>query len=86
MVFFLRAIKYIFIFHHFTTMRVERTHLSYYIGNHSGCWWPGDTRSKGINNHDIDIFLPEYSGFSSAKLLIINPGDSLVLFSWQACL
>ena len=22
-----------------------------------GCWWPGDTRSHGINNHGINLVL-----------------------------
>ena len=26
-----------------------------------GCWWPGDASRQDINNHDIDLFLQEYS-------------------------
>ena len=30
-------------------------HISHTVQYH-GCWWPGDARSQGINNHDIDLF------------------------------
>ena len=35
-----------------------------------GCWWPGDARSQGISNHDIDLFLSEYSSFRAVRVKI----------------
>ena len=37
-----------------------------------GCWWPGDTRSQGINNHCIDTACPKYSGIQHPKWLTLN--------------
>ena len=32
-----------------------------------GCWWPGDSRSQGINSHGIVLVLPEYSSLSTRR-------------------
>ena len=35
-------------------------------GQYQGCWWPGDAKSQGISNHDIDLVITEYS-FSTRR-------------------
>ena len=37
-------------------------------GQYHGWWSPGDTGSRGINNKDIDLVLPEYSGLSTTRV------------------
>ena len=34
---------------------MEDKDLSILHSQYYGCWWPSDTRSQGINNHDIDL-------------------------------
>ena len=32
-----------------------------------GCWWPGDSRSQGINSHGIVLVLTDYSGLNTTR-------------------
>ena len=40
---------------------------SLYIQYH-GCRWPGDERSQGISNYDIDLVKPSYIGPCTLKV------------------
>ena len=60
----LKEYKHIYIRHYSTfdmTQVVEilpplrQQHSQYH-----GCWWPGNARSQGISNHDIDEVEPDY--------------------------
>ena len=44
--------------------RVRQGHA---YSTHHGCWWPGDTRSQGISNNDIELIKPEITRFPHAK-------------------
>ena len=33
-----------------------------------GCWWPGDARSQGINNRDIDLLKPGQFGLRTLRV------------------
>ena len=35
-----------------------------------GCWWPGITRSQGINSQCIDLVCQEYFGFSTTRVRV----------------
>ena len=63
--------KNTYIFYHFMTLLWYRYLKSFLMENrdlfiihshHCGCWWPGDTRSKGISSYSIDTVLSKYSG------------------------
>ena len=38
------------------------------IGQYHGGWWPEDKRNQCTNSHDINVVIPEYSGFKMSIL------------------
>ena len=38
----------------------QHEYLPILDSQYHGCWCPGDARSQGINNNDIDYVEPEY--------------------------
>ena len=62
----------------FKTKKKHPISLSQYYG----CWWPGDTRSQGINSHCIDLVLPKYSGFSTRRLTSGDTGNDSFQQLW----
>ena len=37
------------------------------------CWYPGSARNQDISSHNIDLFLPEYSDFSTRTVNSLMP-------------
>ena len=43
------------------------------LSQYHGCWWPGDERGQGINNHGIDLVILKYSSFSARSINTLRP-------------
>ena len=48
--------------------------------HYHGCWWPGDARSQGISNHDIDQVKP---GQLAPRTLTVKP---IIRRQYKRCL
>ena len=65
---FFRIHEYVLVFHfiplHWKTVveiYVHKRHIPVLLCHYYGCWWPGDTRSQGINSHGSGLVLIKYS-------------------------
>ena len=54
------------------SISLMKTRICLTYSQYHGCWSPGDTRSQGINNHDIDIILKEYSHLQHERHKILS--------------